>query len=80
MKTDEERHSAERFPSNPSPSRDQGILQRRQKDFKSQRDEGHQNSPVNQLSKIHMDSQGLKQQTQGLPGSASDPLCVYYNY
>ena len=36
--------------------------------------------PLNQLSKVHMSSQKLRQQAQGLHGSVPGPLSIYYDF
>ena len=35
---------------------------------------------LNQLSKVHMNSQGQKQQAHGLHRSTPEPLCLYYRF
>ena len=44
-------------------------------------DGGHQEQgPLDQLSKAHMNSPRLKQQTQGLHGPGLVPLHIYYSF
>jgi hypothetical protein len=63
--------------------RAQRILRKRgHKDCESQSSwmTSREQGPLNQLSKVHITSQKLKQQVRGLQGSAPGPLCICYRY
>jgi hypothetical protein len=56
-----------------------GALQKRRKNYGSQRSQGHQKNLQNQLSRAHRDSQRLKCEQQSVHGSTIGPLYICYD-
>lgn len=69
------------FPQIPT-FRAQGTpWKRRRREHKSQKgwEVPAEQDPLNQLKRAHLNSKRMKKQTQGMRGSISDPLHIYYS-